>query len=158
MKYPFTLDELPGSEFEYEPGFWGNNFYKDGVAVTPSKKEKGKPYIFEDDNGEEVRVYLKSQLLGLDPLPKVKVNDNITLIAEALPWYKCVFASLPLLLLLGGAIGGAIGGFFTYFNFRITRDGSKPIIQYAKMFFLLCSAFALYFMTMLLLLSILNPP
>ena len=172
MKYPFILNEFPESEFEYELNILNSKLYKDGVVVTPAKKEKGKPYIIKNDSGEDVRIYLRSQVWGLgftskvsdfflfilracDPLPKVEVNGNMTLIAEALPWYKCVISLVPALLLaFGGAVGVFIGFTFSFLNFKIMRDGSSPLIQYIKIIFLTGLAIAFYYLAVLVISSL----
>ncbi|MCL2141500.1 MAG: hypothetical protein FWH46_01275 [Methanimicrococcus sp.] len=149
IKYPFTLPEFPDSKFEYERGAWNYQLYKDEVILTPSKKEKGRPYILNSDNGEEIKIFLKPQLLGYDPVPIVEVNGNVTLIAEKLPWYKYAIAFIPILLLTGGLIGGFIGGVAILFNSKIIRDGSSPLVQYIKMIFVSGLAFVLTFLAIL---------
>jgi hypothetical protein len=97
----------------------------DGNRATSAR---GK-YIVASDAGVETTITLKNSFP--DPIPKVKIGDDVVALADALRWYETAWVVLPFALVAaGGAIGGLCGGIAVAVNGRIFRDDYGTLAKY----------------------------
>jgi len=106
--------------------FSGTKVLLNGV---PLKRVKGTYPALADD-GTQVPVRL-SGAFG-DPIPKLRVGEEVVQLAKPLAWYEYAWAALPMLLLfVGGVLGAVMGLFGSYSNFRIFRSSRGGAAKYA---------------------------
>jgi hypothetical protein len=120
MEFKFTLEEneifITNTNLLLErPVVWVN-----GNKLKKSNK-RGKPFIFTTPENNTYTIDIRPRLLGIDPIPKVFVNNEEIQLNENLKWYESLFASLPILLILGGISGGILGAVASVLNFKIMR-------------------------------------
>jgi len=143
MKYNFQLQEFPNSNFEIDTSIWTgrSQLFKDNVRIQQSD-EKGKPFLIPDMNGNLVMAFPKTSFP--DPVPNLTIGGKKIQIVEKLKWFEYLIGGLPILLLLGGALGGAIGALGSIINFRIFRQEGITAIKYLKIFGIIFSCFLIY--------------
>jgi len=104
----------------------GPKLLLDGVLV----KRKGRSYLVGSDAGQEVPVKVLYNFL--DPIPKVKIGEELIELAKPLQWYEYVWIGIPMLLVFaGGALGGFVGAGSTVVNGRIFRSDRGALSKYA---------------------------
>ena len=104
----------------------GPKLLLDGVLV----KRKGRSYLVGSDAGQEVPVKVLYNFL--DPIPKVKIGEELLELAKPLQWYEYVWIGIPMLLVFaGGALGGFVGAGSTVVNGRIFRSDRGALSKYA---------------------------
>jgi Zn-dependent protease len=104
----------------------GPKLLLDGVVV----KRKGRSYQVASDRGQEVAVKVIYNFL--DPIPKLKIDDEMIELAKPLQWYEYVWIGIPMLLVFaGGALGGFVGAGSTVVNGRIFRSDRGAVSKYA---------------------------
>ncbi len=92
------------------------------------KKQKGR-YTVKADSGAETTIQLKYNYL--DPIPKIKIGEEVIEIATPLKWYEYVWIGIPIALVgAGGAIGALCGLVAANSNGRIFRSDHSPIAKY----------------------------
>ena len=98
----------------------------DGKAI---KRAKGKYNLIADD-GTQVTAELK--INPLDPIPQLKLQDEVLMLAPKLTWYEYLWTGLPLVLLFaGGSLGALIGASAAYANTRVFRSTRSVGSKYA---------------------------
>ena len=112
------------------------------VVLQPD--DKGEFQLL-DDQQKEVTLRLKARML--DPVPDLWVDETPMLLAETLPVFAWFWAGLPLLLLLGGAMGGILGVCAFLGNLSLLRSERPQGQRYA--FAGLLSLASLVFYTLL---------
>lgn len=106
--------------------FHGPKLLLNGMVV---KKQKGR-YIVTADSGAETSIQLKYTYL--DPIPKIKIGEDVIQIANPLKWYENTWIALPIVLTVtGGAIGGLCGGVAANVSGRIFRSDRSLFGKYA---------------------------
>ncbi|CCE25778.1 hypothetical protein [Methylotuvimicrobium alcaliphilum] len=107
---------------EVAGAFHGPRLFLNGTMV---KKQKRR-YTVTTDAGTEITVQLKYNYL--DPIPKVKIGEEVVNIASPLKWYEYTWIGIPFILIVtGGAIGGLCGGVAANASGRLFRsDRSSP--------------------------------
>ncbi|MBC7750343.1 MAG: hypothetical protein H7Z73_01305 [Candidatus Saccharibacteria bacterium] len=92
------------------------------------------------DDGTTKNIQLKFNFI--DPIPKVKIDNEVIDVAPPLSWYEYVWIGLPIVLMfIGGALGGMVGALFTNANGRIFRSERSGISKYGLSAALTISAF-----------------
>jgi hypothetical protein len=105
--------------------FRGPKLLLNGTVV---KKQKGR-YTVTADSGAETSIQLKYNYL--DPIPKIKIGENVTELASPLTWYEHTWIALPIALIVtGGAIGGLCGGVAANVSGRIFRSDRSLLAKY----------------------------
>ena len=96
------------------------------VNGTPAEKHKGR-YSMPSDSGVTTPIELKYNFL--DPIPKIKIGDELLELARSLTWYEYLWIGIPIVLVFtGGAIGGFVGALAAYTSARVFRsDRSTPM-------------------------------
>jgi hypothetical protein len=98
------------------------------VNGAPVKRAKGR-YTVTSDAGTEVAIELKHNFL--DPVPKVKIGDNLVELARALKWYEYVWLGIPIVLLFtGGGLGALVGILAVYASARVFRADLNVFAKY----------------------------
>jgi hypothetical protein len=106
--------------------FTGPKLLLDGVVV----KRQGRSYLIVSDTGQEVPV--KVMYNFLDPIPRVKIGEEMIELAKPLQWYEYAWIGIPMLLVFaGGALGGFVGAGSTVVNGRIFRSDRGAFSKYA---------------------------
>jgi hypothetical protein len=112
----------------------------DGIPV---KRLKGK-YPLIDDAGQPVLAELKINLL--DPIPQLKLGNEVLTLAPKMQWYEYAWTGLPIILLfVGGGLGALIGISAAYANTRIFRSNRSTGTRFALTGLLSIAATAIFF-------------
>lgn len=99
------------------------------VNSVPAQKTKGS-YIVRNDLEIETTIQLKYNLL--DPIPKVKINEETLELASPLKWYEYACVGLPLILVFtGGALGGLIGAISANASGKVFRGDRSLFAKYS---------------------------
>jgi hypothetical protein len=127
MQIEVQHPEFKSQRITVEPAanFNGPKLLLNGTVI---KKQKGR-YIVTSDSGVETAIQLKYNYL--DPIPRIKINDEVTEIASPLRWYEYFWISIPFVLVVtGGAIGGLCGALAANANGRIFRSDRTLFAKY----------------------------
>jgi hypothetical protein len=109
----------------------------------PLKRARGA-YSAEADNGDQVVIRFKTSFI--DPIPTVRIGDDLIYLARKLEWHEYIWAALPIVLLfIGGALGAVAGILGSYCNFRILRSDRGGIMKYVLSGFTTLAAAILFF-------------
>jgi len=104
----------------------GPKLLLNGVVV----KRKGRSYLAASDSGQELAIKVLYNFL--DPIPKVKIGEEMIELAKPLQWYEYAWIGVPMLLVFaGGALGGFVGAGSTVVNGRIFRSDRRAVSKYA---------------------------
>ena|ERR1700689_857509 len=76
--------------------FTGPKLLLNGVVA----KRNGRSYLVMSDSGQEVPVKVLYNFL--DPIPKVKIGEEMIELAKPLQWYEYVWIGIPMLLVFAG--------------------------------------------------------
>jgi hypothetical protein len=128
MPLPVNHPAFRGRELTVQPAGWfsGPRLLIDGQPAEPSHGR----YTVSSDVGHPTPVELKHNFL--DPVPKVKIGDELVEIARELTWYEYLWLAIPLLLVFaGGAPGALVGVLATYASARVFRADLNPFARYA---------------------------
>jgi hypothetical protein len=117
MDYPLTLAGVTSHRVVLRRTWRGMTLLVDG---RPATRQGRKRYLIPTDDGGSETLELKPGFLSLDP--KVIFRDETHELEEPLAWYEWVLVALPLLLVVGGAVGGALGVIAVFINHRIIRS------------------------------------
>ena len=98
------------------------------VNGAVEQKKKGR-YTVTSDSGAEISIQLKYNFL--DPIPKIKIGDEIVELASPLKWYEYVWIGIPIVLVFsGGAIGGLVGVVAAIASGKIFRGNNGSAAKY----------------------------
>jgi hypothetical protein len=112
----------------------------DGVQI---KRVKGK-YSLDDDSGQPVTAELKINFL--DPIPQLKLGNDVIALAPKLQWYEYAWTGVPIVLLfIGGGLGALIGMSAAYANTRIFRSNRSIGTRFAFTGLLSAAAVLVFF-------------
>jgi Zn-dependent protease len=104
----------------------GPKLLLNGVVV----KRKGRSYLVRSDTGQELAI--KVMYNFLDPVPKMKIGEEMIELAKPLQWFEYAWIGVPMLLVFaGGALGGFVGAGSTVVNGRIFRSDRSAVSKYA---------------------------
>ena len=113
------------------------------VDGIPIKRAKGK-YFLVDDSGRPVTAELKINFL--DPIPQLKLENEMLALAPKLQWYEYAWSGIPIILLfIGGGLGALIGMSAAYANTRIFRSNRSVGKRFALTGLLSVSAAVVFF-------------
>lgn len=112
------------------------------VNGVVAKKKKGR-YTVTSDSGAEISIQLKYNYL--DPIPKLKIGDNITVLASPIKWYEYVWMDIPIILVFsGGAIGGLVGAVAANASGKIFRSQRSSPVKYGLSALITLGAFIVF--------------
>jgi hypothetical protein len=98
------------------------------VNGAPAKRAKGR-YAVITDAGNELVLELKHNFL--DPIPKVKIGEELIELARSLTWYEYLWIGIPIVLLfIGGGLGALVGISAVYLSARVFRADLNPFAKY----------------------------
>ena len=118
----------------------GPKLLLNGVVV---KKQKGR-YPVSADSGAQHLVQMNYNLV--DPVPKIKIGEEVIELAAPLQWYEYTWIGVPMLLVFaGGALGGLVGAGATVVNGRIFRGDRNSVAKYALATLVTVSGVAIFF-------------
>lgn len=87
-------------------------------------------YTVKSDTGNEAKIQLRTSFV--DPVPVVKIDDEIVRLIPPLRWYEYAWIGIPALLIFaGGALGALIGVAGAYSNSRVFRSDRSTVSKYA---------------------------
>jgi hypothetical protein len=127
MQIEVLHPEFKSQRITVEPAanFSGPKLLLNGTVV---KKQNGR-YIVTSDSGVETTIQLKYNYL--DPIPKIKISDEVTEIASPLRWFEYFWIGIPFVLVFtGGAIGGLCGGLAANASGRLFRSDRTSFAKY----------------------------
>jgi len=93
-----------------------------------AEKTKGR-YLVKDDLGADTTIQLKYNFL--DPIPKVKIGNDVIELATPLKWYEYTWIGIPIILVFtGGAVGGIIGALSANASGKVFRGSRSTVAKY----------------------------
>jgi hypothetical protein len=105
--------------------FRGPRLLVNGAVV---QKKKGR-YTVTSDPGAEISIQLKYNYL--DPIPKIKIGDEVVELASPLKWYEYVWIGIPIVLVFsGGVIGGLVGAVAANASGNVFRSDRSGAAKY----------------------------
>jgi len=158
MRYPLQLEGFEGQSVEVQPSglFAGPRLLVNGQPARPAPK-RGQVLLRRND-GREVIVIWKPQLLGLD-VPQLWMDGMRVNVVEPLKWYVWVWSALPVLLVLIGGALGALAGFIGFgINTKIFRSGLPGLAQFGLSLLVSLAAVVVYLVAATLLFNALGRP
>lgn len=128
MEIPVAHTRFQKQQLTVRPAGW---FSASQVLLNGARLKRVKGvYLARADDGSDVSIRLGAAF-G-DPVPTLRVGDEVVQLAKPLKWFEYAWAALPMLLLfVGGALGGLAGALGSYCNFRIFRSDRGGITKYA---------------------------
>lgn len=129
MRYKATIEGFEGQNVEVDMNFWtAPKLYVNG-SLAPKGPARGQSLIKRND-GKEIVVTLKPQLIGLD-VPRLDVGGKSIELVQPLAWHEWLFAGSPVMLfLMGGAVGVGLAFIGVFINLRIFRSEFAPALKY----------------------------
>jgi hypothetical protein len=124
---PITYAGFEGRGLALRPSgfFQGAAIVCDGAAAPRS----GRTFTLTDNHGAPVTFRLNGNLF--DPIPAVVVGGQTTLrLGRPFAWHEYLWIGLPLVLLVGGALGGLCGGVAMLVNARLLRSDLPAPARY----------------------------
>ncbi len=119
MRYKIDLAGFEGRKIEVEKkGLNNPRLFIDDIPVEMIGKRE---MILTNNDGENCVASWNNKTFSLDPIPRLKVGNEVIQVAEPLKWYAKILCLLPLVLFYFGAIGGACGVTAIYINHNICR-------------------------------------
>lgn len=105
--------------------FHGPRLLLNGTIVPIQKKR----YTVKADSGVEISIQLKYNYL--DPIPKIKIAEEIVELANPLKWYEYMWMGIPIVLVVSGtAIGGLLGIMGGNASGRVFRNERGSLAKY----------------------------
>jgi len=93
-----------------------------------AEKTNGR-YLIKDDLGADTTIQLKYNFL--DPIPKVKIGDDVIELVTPLKWYEYTWIGIPIILVFtGGAVGGLIGALSANASGKVFRGSRSTVAKY----------------------------
>lgn len=127
------LTVLPASWFK------GPQLLLNGTAAP----RKWGRYKVADDSGNESVVQLKYNYL--DPIPKVKIGEDVSQLATPLRWYEYAWIGAPIILIFsGGAIGGLVGALGANASGKVFRSERGALAKYGLSAVITVLAFVMF--------------
>ncbi len=112
------------------------------VNGVPAERQKGR-YTVPSDTGESVLIELKHNFL--DPIPKVKIGDQLIELARSLTWYEYLWLGIPIILVFtGGGLGALIGILAVYASARVFRGERSTFAKYGLTALISVAAFIVF--------------
>ncbi|TCV85428.1 hypothetical protein [Sulfurirhabdus autotrophica] len=100
-------------------------------------------YKVKSDSGAETTLRLKYNYL--DPIPKIKIGEEVIELASSLKWYEYVWMNIPIVLMfIGGAIGGLVGALGANASGKIFRSDRGAVAKYGFSALITLGAFIAY--------------
>ena len=119
--------------------FRGPRLLVNGV-VEPRKKGR---YTVASDSGAETSIQLRYNFL--DPIPKLKIGDEVAELASPLKWYEYAWIGVPIVLVFsGGAIGGLVGALAANASGRVFRGDRGGAAKYGLSALITLGAFVAF--------------
>ena len=121
-----------------------------------AEKQKGH-YSVSSDSGVPVSIELKYNFL--DPVPKVKIGDELVELARPLTWHEYLWIGIPIILVVaGGALGAFFGVLAAYTSARIFRGGRSTSAKYGLTGLVSVAAFVAYLVLAVLIRQLIGVP
>ena len=126
------------------------------VDGAPAERHKGR-YSVLSDAGAATSIELKHNFV--DPVPKIKIGDELVQVARSLRWYEYLWIGIPVVLLLaGGALGGVIGALATYASARVFRSDRSTAVKYGSTALISIGAFIAFVVLAVLFRQLMGAP
>ncbi|HET9743550.1 MAG TPA: hypothetical protein VFQ00_12430 [Terriglobales bacterium] len=141
MQIPVALPGMEGQKLTLQPSSFlsGPKLTLNGQLVA---KEKGS-FCVRSNAGSPLTIKLKPRLL--DPIPDLKLGEQIIQLTPPLQWYQYAWIALPVFLVFaGGAIGGLFGAMAAGISSHVFRSDRSEPMKYALTGLISLGAFAAY--------------
>ena len=141
MRIQLPIPGFEGHELAVETaGFFGGaHVLLDGAIL----KKQGGRYRVKRNSGEELALKLEHNFL--DPIPKVRVGDEVITLVRPLTWYEYLWLCVPILLVFaGGGLGALVGILATYTSARIFRSDRSTRAKYGLTALVSVAALAIF--------------
>lgn len=127
MAVPLQVDGFDGHTIEVVPAgvLTPARLLFDGMPA-PKGKRRGENSLMRND-GREVTVTWKHQILDM---PKLVIDGKTFDIVKPLAWYEWIWSALPILMVIGSALGGIIGILAFSINARIFRSNLHTLVKF----------------------------
>ena len=121
-------------------GMWkGAGLLLDGAPVPM----KGGVFLVKNNAGAEVMIKFVRGFI--DPIPKLRIGQDVVTLAKPFTWYQYIFIALPLsLFFLGGLLGALFGAIAAYLNAQIMRTSQPAVLRYGLCLALVVAAAVAY--------------
>ena len=132
MEYPLLLPGFEGQRIVVRSAsfFSGAKILQNDAPVPGAGRMRH--YLLRRDDGQEIVAQLKGN--GLDPVPQVVIDGQVIELERPLSLAEWLAAGLPLILLMGGAVGGGLGVASVYCNIAVMRGGLPAPVKYLACF------------------------
>lgn len=137
---PVTIDGLAGPVVVTMNTFTGRSSLT--VGGVPANGTRRGNYTLPTANGGTVAARVRANLL--DPYPTIEIAGVKHRTGPAVPVLLRVLSLLPLVLVVGGAIGGAMGGLGAVGNLALARGSQSTAVKAAMMIMVLVGAAVAY--------------
>ena len=127
MDFPIEYQGLRDKNLAVRLGLW--SFPRLVEKGIPLKPQKGK-YSVQDSAGNDIDIQFKKKMV--DPLPQVKIGDELLSLAPPFSWVErfIIFFPLVMLMYLTGLIGALLSLLVLGLIPRIVRMGQSQIVTY----------------------------
>jgi hypothetical protein len=119
------------------------NLFIGGIKQERTK-EKGKPWKITLNDGAQKIIAVKN-FYSFMYEPKIIVDGKEIAIDRKLAWWEIVVCFMPLILLIGGAVGALFGFLSFLVNIQVCRSRYSAIQKIAITVFSTAAALFLYF-------------
>lgn len=156
-KQKFAVSQLPQIQFEIEQHLLSGKIKlkADDKYIECERRDKNL-FNYYDAMGNLFAIYIKPQLFGMGFhvfVNKVPLETS-AFQGAALKWYEIVLAFLPLVLIMGGAIGGGIGALAAVINMNLFKGNASH--RYLKVVGVTVLAIVIYSIIAFFILKTLN--
>ena len=119
-----------------------------------AKGTKRGTFMLRKDDDTEVLVSYKNTFLDI---PGLIVDGQVYNIVEPLKWYQWLWAGIPVVVIfMGGVLGAIIGFLAVHFSTRVYRSGMEEFAKYLVVGLISGTAFVVYFVTAMILGSLIR--
>lgn len=155
MSYNVHLEGFEGQQITVDISFWtGPKLLVNGQPAQ--KGPKPGTLVIQRNDGRQVIVAWKAQLLGLD-VPQLVVDGKLVTLVKPLQWYQWLWGGWPIFLVFtGGALGAIAGMIAVTVNARVFRAEMNPVLKYAAVGGICLLALAAYYLAATLFYLLIN--
>jgi hypothetical protein len=143
MEVTYKIENGPDLVFTTSMLSGAVNLFIDGIKQERTK-EKGKPWKLALNDGSQKFILIKNIYSFLYE-PKIIIDGREVSIDRKLAWWELVLCCVPLVLLIGGAVGALFGILSFSINIHVCRNNFSAIKKIGLTVSSTAAALVLYF-------------